>query len=346
MKTGANFTYSDHSKSTSANVFVARLVSEDDLRGLPATQVDVLLPGDLAFRAFIEVPFLPLPEDASEGVFYMTPDGEVSYVRDGEWATLSGSGGSEYTIEATDDGWVFKKDGEDEYNYVEPKDHIIVSELPETGIEEQAEYILLDENKGFVATYVHSPNGWVQTTVPVTQATHQFVTELPEVGNEGVEYVLMDDLADAKTYKGTFVYNFSTNEWQTTSGAVQISEEDNNAISMKADGLFAAKPDVDKDYVDSQDQDLQQQIDEQTTKLERIPLIVSEISPELEATSVTVKLKYTQVSTEEGVSVNKVVSFTPATASDAGMMSAADKAKLDDIGQMTAKQFNNIWETA
>lgn len=242
MKIESNYTYEDRSRSTSANTLIARLVGEEDLKGLPGNQVDVLLPGKLVFRAFIEVPFLPLPKDAEEGVLYLTPDGVFSYLQDGEWKVLETGGGAEYTIEATKDGWVYKKDGKVVFTYVEPQDHIIVKkDLPTTDINEGAEYVLLDEDDKFVATYVHSDKGWIQTTTPASQSGHQFVTALPTVGDEGVEYVLMDDLTDATAYKGTFVWDYDANAYiQTSSTAVKISSKADNIISMEADGLYAS----------------------------------------------------------------------------------------------------------
>lgn len=48
---------------------------------------------------------------------------------------------------------------------------------------------------------------------------HEFVTELPETGDEGVEYVLMDDFSDCSTYRGTFVWNEDCGGWIQTSGS-------------------------------------------------------------------------------------------------------------------------------
>lgn len=237
MKIENNYTYEDHTRSTSANTLVARLVGEEDLKGLPANQVDVLLPGKLVFHAFIEVPFLPLPKDAETGVLYLTPDGKFSYIKDGEWKSLVSGG----TIEGTDDGWVYKLDGEVVFTYIEPKDHIIVEkDLPTENINDGAEYVLLDEDGGFIATYVHSDKGWIQTTTPKSQAGHQFVTELPTVGDEGVEYIVMDDLEDETTYKGTFVWDYDANAFiQTSTTGVEISKKKRNALRMESDGLFA-----------------------------------------------------------------------------------------------------------
>ena len=52
-----------------------------------------------------------------------------------------------------------------------------------------------------------------------TGGGHEFVTELPETGDDGVEYVLMDDISDCSTYRGTFVYNKDCGGWIQTSGS-------------------------------------------------------------------------------------------------------------------------------
>ncbi len=48
---------------------------------------------------------------------------------------------------------------------------------------------------------------------------HEFVTDLPETGDEGVEYVLMDDFSDCSTYRGTFVWNEECGGFIQTSGS-------------------------------------------------------------------------------------------------------------------------------
>lgn len=48
---------------------------------------------------------------------------------------------------------------------------------------------------------------------------HEFVTELPETGEDGVEYVLMNDISDCGTYVGTYVYNPECEGWIPTSGS-------------------------------------------------------------------------------------------------------------------------------
>ena len=48
---------------------------------------------------------------------------------------------------------------------------------------------------------------------------HEFVTELPEKGVEGVEYVVLDDISDCDTYKGTYVWNKECGGFIETSGS-------------------------------------------------------------------------------------------------------------------------------
>lgn len=48
---------------------------------------------------------------------------------------------------------------------------------------------------------------------------HEFVTKLPKKGSEGVEYVLMDNLSDCSTFKGTFAWNPDCEGWVQTSGS-------------------------------------------------------------------------------------------------------------------------------
>ena len=141
MKIESNYEFKDHARSVSANALVARLIGEEDLKGLPANQVDVLLPGKLVFRAFLEVPFLPLPQDAEPGVFYLTPDNLFSYIDNGEWVTIET--GASYTIEPTKNGWVFKRGNKAVFTYIEPNDHIVVvNELPKTNIQDGVEYVV------------------------------------------------------------------------------------------------------------------------------------------------------------------------------------------------------------
>ena len=47
---------------------------------------------------------------------------------------------------------------------------------------------------------------------------HEFVTELPETGDDGVEYILFTDVSDCSTYQGTYVFNSECNSWVATSG--------------------------------------------------------------------------------------------------------------------------------
>lgn len=48
---------------------------------------------------------------------------------------------------------------------------------------------------------------------------HEFVTELPDAGAPGVEYVVMGDPRDCSSFKGSYVWNTTGKCWVTTSGA-------------------------------------------------------------------------------------------------------------------------------
>lgn len=163
MKIESNYEFKDHARSVSANALVARLIGEEDLKGLPANQVDVLLPGKLVFRAFLEVPFLPLPQDAEPGIFYLTPDNLFSYIDNGEWVTIET--GASYTIEPTKNGWVFKRGNKAVFTYIEPNDHIVVvNELPKTNIQDGVEYVVTDGIGRLIMTYVHENGQWIETS--------------------------------------------------------------------------------------------------------------------------------------------------------------------------------------
>ncbi len=85
---------------------------------------------------------------------------------------------------------------------------------------------------------------------------HEFVTELPETGDEGVEYVLMDDFSDCSTYRGTFVWNEDCGGWIQTSGSGGGAVE-RYTFEQTATGWRAKRNNtviftyVDKDTIDS-----------------------------------------------------------------------------------------------
>lgn len=89
--------------------------------------------------------------------------------------------------------------------------HIVVKDLPTTDIDDEAEYVqvsdLADPVNTFVATWVHTDNGWVKTGESVkAQKAHIAVTALPTTNiNENAEYLVMTDLADPSTLTGTWV---------------------------------------------------------------------------------------------------------------------------------------------
>lgn len=85
---------------------------------------------------------------------------------------------------------------------------------------------------------------------------HEFVTELPEAGDEGVEYVLMDDISDCTTYRGTYIYDETCGGWICTSGSGGGSI-DRYTFEQTATGWRAKRNNtviftyVDKDTIDS-----------------------------------------------------------------------------------------------
>lgn len=85
---------------------------------------------------------------------------------------------------------------------------------------------------------------------------HEFVTDLPETGDEGVEYVLMDDFSDCSTYRGTFVWNEDCGGWIQTSGSGGGAIE-RYTFEQTATGWRAKRNNtviftyVDKDTIDS-----------------------------------------------------------------------------------------------
>lgn len=85
-------------EAISGNTYIGRLVSADDLRGLPGNKIDVLIDGEVSMRAAVEVPVLPNPEDAIEGIFYITPDGVIHYLADGEWKSIVADGAKIYRV--------------------------------------------------------------------------------------------------------------------------------------------------------------------------------------------------------------------------------------------------------
>lgn len=77
----------------SANHFIARLRSTEELKDLPGNKFDIYLDGKMKFTGYVEVGVLPRVEDAEEGLFYILPDGTLNYISGGQWETLSGEKG-------------------------------------------------------------------------------------------------------------------------------------------------------------------------------------------------------------------------------------------------------------
>lgn len=89
--------------------------------------------------------------------------------------------------------------------------HIVVKDLPTIDIDDEAEYVqvndLTDPVNTFVATWVHTDNGWVKTGESVkAQKAHIAVTALPTTNiNENAEYLVMTDTSGPDTLIGTWV---------------------------------------------------------------------------------------------------------------------------------------------
>lgn len=89
--------------------------------------------------------------------------------------------------------------------------HQIVKDLPTTDINDEVEYVqvgdLDDPVNTFVATWVHTDNGWVKTGESVkAQKAHIAVISLPTTNiNENAEYLVMTDTSDPTTLTGTWV---------------------------------------------------------------------------------------------------------------------------------------------
>ncbi len=90
-----------------------------------------------------------------------------------------------------------------------------------------------------------------------TGGGHEFVTELPETGDDGVEYVLMDDISDCSTYRGTYVYDKDCEGWIQTSGSGGGGTIERYSFEQTSTGWRAKRNNtviftyVDKDTIDS-----------------------------------------------------------------------------------------------
>lgn len=85
---------------------------------------------------------------------------------------------------------------------------------------------------------------------------HEFVASLPEKGEEGIEYVLMDDISDCSTYKGTYVWNEGCSTFVETSGSGGGGTIERYTFEKTDEGWVAKRNNtviftyVDKDTVD------------------------------------------------------------------------------------------------
>lgn len=75
-------------KILASNTFVARLVAGSDVKSLPGNKIDILMDDELTVSSYIQVPVLPLPKDAKEGVFYILPNSSINFIINGQWESV------------------------------------------------------------------------------------------------------------------------------------------------------------------------------------------------------------------------------------------------------------------
>lgn len=111
-------------------------------------------------------------------------------------------------------GVLLTPDAQGKVNVQVDDSHIIVNQLPTTGIVDLAEYVVIDNNLKVTGTWVHDSRGWFQTYEHVSQVkAHQIVSELPKAQiEENVEYVIVDDNGKISE---TWVYDTSLGWIQT-----------------------------------------------------------------------------------------------------------------------------------
>lgn len=93
-------------------------------------------------------------------------------------------------------GVLLTPDAQGKVNVIVDDSHVIVNELPTTGIVDHIEYLVIDPTTLKVkSTWVHDPTGWYQTyEAQVVVKSHQIVTALPTTNiEENVEYIIVDD---------------------------------------------------------------------------------------------------------------------------------------------------------
>lgn len=74
------------------NTYIGKLVHYWDTRGLPKKKINIILKDGITMVAYIPVSHLPTPGQAEEGVFYITPDDVIHYIRNGGWHSIEPDG--------------------------------------------------------------------------------------------------------------------------------------------------------------------------------------------------------------------------------------------------------------
>ena len=74
------------------NTYIGKIVHYWDTRGLPKKKINIILKDGITMVAYIPVSVLPTPGQAEEGVFYITPDDVIHYIRGGVWHSMEPDG--------------------------------------------------------------------------------------------------------------------------------------------------------------------------------------------------------------------------------------------------------------
>lgn len=74
------------------NTYIGKIVHYWDTRGLPKKKINIILKDGITMVAYIPVSVLPTPGQAEEGVFYITPDDVIHYIRGGVWHSMKPDG--------------------------------------------------------------------------------------------------------------------------------------------------------------------------------------------------------------------------------------------------------------
>lgn len=143
-------------------------------------------------------------------------------------------------------GVLLTPDAQGKVNVIVDDSHVIVNELPTTGITDHIEYLVIDPTTLKVkSTWVHDATGWYQTyEAQAVIKSHQIVTALPTTGiEENVEYIIVKDGKMSETWV-----------WDPTEGWVQTEVLDKPAHIVVKD-LPTTGIDDEAEYVQVSDLD-------------------------------------------------------------------------------------------